>query len=209
MSATINTSVGNQPVDPYRSKSVEDPPLPKKVEDLSKLISDIKLGMLTTKSSSGDDLVSRCMALADKENGGIDLIFHTNLFSGKTMDLTIHPQETNMSFLDPITGAWASISGTASIVADQETVRKYYTPMLKTWLGDLGDGVHDGGPTDPRIGVIRLESKLVTYDVVRQGVFGRAVETVKSAAQGNVPLVNSIRELSQEELAEWRRTHKA
>lgn len=66
MSATINTSVGNQPVDPYRSKSVEDPPLPKKVEDLSKLISDIKLGMLTTKSSSGDDLVSRCMALADK-----------------------------------------------------------------------------------------------------------------------------------------------
>lgn len=118
------------------------------------------------------------------------------------MDLTIHPQETNMSFLDPITGAWASISGTASIVADQETVRKYYTPMLKTWLGDLGDGVHDGGPTDPRIGVIRLESKLVTYDVVRQGVFGRAVETVKSAAQGNVPLVNSIRELSQEELAE-------
>jgi hypothetical protein len=39
------------------------------------------------------------------EHGGIDLVFHTNLFPGKTMDLTLHPQETNMSFLDPISGA--------------------------------------------------------------------------------------------------------
>lgn len=137
-----------------------------------------------------------------QENGGIDLIFHTNLFSGKTMDLTVHPAETNMSFLDPVSGAWASISGTATIIADPVVVQKYYSPTLKAWLGDMGDGVHDGGPTDPRIGLIKLEAKLATHVAASKGILGRAVETVKGAVQGNVPAINSIRELSAEELAE-------
>lgn len=137
-----------------------------------------------------------------QENGGIDLLFHTNLFSGKTMDLTVHPTEVNMSFLDPVSGAWASISGTANIVADLETVQKYYSPALKAWLGDLGDGVHDGGPTDPRIGVIKLEAKLATYVLARKGIMGRAMDEVKGAVKGDVPSINTIRELSQGELAE-------
>lgn len=140
--------------------------------------------------------------MSKQEHGGIDLIFHTNLFSGKAMDLTVHPTETNMSFLDPVSGAWASVSGTASIVADPQTVEKYYSPALKAWLGDLGDGVHDGGANDPRIGVIRLEARLATYVLTRKGVIGRAVDTVKGAAYGDVPSINSIREITQGELAE-------
>ena len=107
-----------------------------------------------------------------------------------------------MSFLDPASGSWASISGTASIIADKDVIKKYYSPHLKLWLGDLGDGVHDGGPNDPRIGVIKLEAKFVIYSLSRRGVVGHAVETVKSAVKGEVPVVNSIRELSTEELAE-------
>ncbi|KAJ5798756.1 uncharacterized protein N7503_006261 [Penicillium pulvis] len=205
---SINTSTGQHPVDPYKTQNFEDPPLPQKIEDLAAFVAEVKFGMLTTKQSDGEYLASRCMALAAQEHGGIDLIFHTNLFSGKAMDLAVHPQETNMSFLDPISGAWASISGTASVVADADTVQKYYSPALKAWLGDMGDGVHDGGPTDPRIGVIKLEAKLATHVVARKGIIGRAVDTVKGAVQGSVPPVNSIRELSAEELAEWRRTHQ-
>ncbi|KAJ5904528.1 hypothetical protein N7504_006911 [Penicillium tannophilum] len=206
---SINTSTGQHAVDPYKTQNFEDPPLPQKIEDLAAFVAEVKFGMLTTKQSEGDYLASRCMALAAQEHGGIDLIFHTNLFSGKAMDLAVHPQETNMSFLDPISGAWASISGTASVVADADTVQKYYSPALKAWLGDMGDGVHDGGPTDPRIGVIKLEAKLATHVVARKGIIGRAVDTVKGAVQGSVPPVNSIRELSAEELAEWRRTHQS
>ncbi|GFF42565.1 protein bli-3 [Aspergillus lentulus] len=208
MSSTINTSTGNKPVDPYKAKSLEDPPLQQKVEDMVNFISETKFGMLTTKLSNADLLTSRCMALAGKEHGGIDLIFHTNLFSSKTMDLTVHPSEVNMSFLDPVSGSWASISGTAALIADQETVKKYYSPALKAWLGDLGDGVHDGGPGDPRIGVIKLEAKLATYAITRKGMIGRAVETVKSVSKGDVPAISSLRELTEEELAEWRRTHQ-
>ncbi|RAH80677.1 hypothetical protein BO86DRAFT_390053 [Aspergillus japonicus CBS 114.51] len=188
--------------------------------------------MLTTKSSDDELLTSRCMALAGKvrlqninhmplaphprpflsrltrdfpnaqEHGGIDLVFHTNLFSHKTMDLTTHPKEVNMSFLDPLSGSWASISGTASIISDRDTVKKYYSPALQAWLGDLGDGVHDGGPEDPRIGVIKLEAVTAHYALARKGMLTRAVETVKSVATGNVPAINSIRELSRAELEE-------
>jgi hypothetical protein len=66
MSSTINTSTGNQPVDPYKSKSAEDPPLEQKIEDLVDFISETKYGMLTTKMSDSDLLTSRCMALAGK-----------------------------------------------------------------------------------------------------------------------------------------------
>lgn len=118
------------------------------------------------------------------------------------MDLTVHPKETNMSFLDPVSGAWASISGTASVIADQTTVEKYYSPMLKAWIGDMGDGVHDGGPSDPRIGVIKLEAKLATHVVSQKGIIGRAYDTVKGAVQGNVPHINGIREFTGQELAE-------
>ena len=206
--ATINTTTGNHPVDPYKTQSLEDPPLPQKIEELVKFISDVKFGMLTTKQSDGDYLASRCMALAATEHGGVDLIFHTNLFSGKTMDLTVHPKETNMSFLDPISGAWASISGTASVIGDPEIVKKHYSPGLRAWIGDMGDGVHDGGPSDPRIGVIKLEAKLVTHVVPHRGLLGRAYENIKGAVEGTVPNVNGIREMSLEELAEWRVTHQ-
>lgn len=107
-----------------------------------------------------------------------------------------------MSFLDPVSGAWASIAGSASVISDPAVVEKYYSPTLKAWLGDMGDGVHDGSSTDPRIGVIKLEAKLATHVVSRKGILGRAVDTVKGAVQGSVPAINSIRELSLEELAE-------
>lgn len=137
-----------------------------------------------------------------KENGGVDLIFHTNLFSGKTMDLTVHPTETNMSFLDVVSGGWASISGTASVLSGKDVVEKFYSPALKTWLGDLGDGVHDGGPGDPRIGVIRVESKWAVHVTPRKGMIGRAVEIGKAVTKGDVPPINKHREISTEELAE-------
>lgn len=118
------------------------------------------------------------------------------------MDLTVHPTETNMSFLDVVSGGWASISGTASILAGKDIVEKFYSPALRVWLGDLGDGVHDGGPTDPRIGVIKVEAKSAVHVLPRKGLIGRAVDAGKAIAKGEVPPINKIRELSTEELAD-------
>jgi general stress protein 26 len=140
-----------------------------------------------------------------QESGGLDLLFHTNTETGKTHDLE-SDSHVNMSFLSS-DGSWASVSGTANIITDRETVKKYYSPALKTWLGDLGDGKHDGSENDPRIGIIKVKAVTATY-AVSQGTFvGRGIEMVKGAVTGEAAHVNALREISESEISQWRSSH--
>ena len=109
-----------------------------------------------------------------------------------------------MSFIDSA-GQWASVSGKAEVDTDREMVRKHYSPGLKAWLGDLGDGVHDGGPEDPRIGVIRVRSDLITYSVNNKGMLGRAFDIAKGVATGETPGFVSVRDISGVELEKIRK----
>ncbi|GAB7360822.1 hypothetical protein MBLNU230_g0808t2 [Neophaeotheca triangularis] len=192
-----NTDTGNKPADPYTQKNAQDPSLQEKVEDLTTFIDKCKFCMMTTMTGDGK-LASRCMALAAKEGNGVDLIFHTNTESGKTDDLDAHP-EINIGFLDP-SGQWASISGKAQVETDREKVRAYYSPALKAWLGDLGDGKHDGGPEDPRIGVIKVSAKTAQYAVSRRTAIGGAVEFAKGVVTGETAQVNKLRHLEESEI---------
>ncbi|KAG9773550.1 Protein bli-3 [Exophiala dermatitidis] len=194
-----------QPTDPYKAKNKDEPGVEEKINDLSDFIRACKFGMLTTRIADSGLLVSRCMALAAQETGGIDLIFHTNTHSGKTSDLE-SDSHVNVSFLNS-SGSWASISGTATVSDDRSLVKKYYTPSLKTWVGDLGDGVHDGSENDPRIGIIKVKTITATYAVSKGTSLGRAVEMVKGAVTGEVANVNDLREISQEEIQQWRSSH--
>jgi general stress protein 26 len=141
-----------------------------------------------------------------QENDGIDLIFHTNTESGKTSDIETDPH-VNISFLNS-SGEWASVSGTSTIVTDRDYVHKYYSPVLKTWLGDLGDGKHNGGPDDPRIGVIRVKTTTATYAVVRKSAMARGVEIAQGIVTGKAAQVNKLRELSELEIETWRSSSK-
>lgn len=79
-------------------------------------------------------------------------------------------------------------------------MHKYYSPALKAWVGDLGDGKHDGGPDDPRIVVIKVTSKTAQYAVSRRTAIGSAVEVAKGIVTGQAPQVNKLRHLEEAEL---------
>lgn len=96
------------------------------------------------------------------------------------------------------------MSGTSEIVTDRSVVKKYYSPALKAWLGDLGDGKHDGGPEDPRVGVIRVTAKAATYAVTRKNVVSRGIEMAQGVVTGKAPAVNKLREISEQEIQTWR-----
>jgi hypothetical protein len=113
----------------------------------------------------------------------------------------------NIAFLNS-SGEWASVSGTSKILTDRETVKKYYSPGLKAWLGDLGDGTHNGGPEDPRIGVIRVDTKTATYAVSRKNVVGRVAEIAQGVVSGSAPAVNKLREITEQEVTTWRSSKK-
>ena len=101
-------------------------------------------------------------------------------------------------------GEWASVSGTASVITDREKVKEYYSPALKAWLGDLQDGKHDGGPDDPRIGVIKVSSKTISYSISRKNILTSTIELAKGIVTGEPPEVNKLRFLSESELQQAR-----
>ncbi|KAL9049296.1 MAG: hypothetical protein Q9162_007289 [Coniocarpon cinnabarinum] len=226
--STSNTQVpADKPADPYTAKNKEEPSLQEKIGDLIKFIEDRKFCMMTTRIGSNGLLVSRCMALAGKhytfvpsfqqlmrwlthelheqEGNGVDLIFHANTESGKTDDLASDPK-INLSFLAP-SGEWASLSGEASVETDREKVRKFYSPALKAWIGDLGDGKHDGGPEDPRICVIKVNAVTAQYAIASRSSVGGFVEFAKGVATGEAPSVNKLRYIDEQDLKKWRSTN--
>lgn len=154
----------------------------------------------------GNYFFEQHILIDSQETGGVDLFFHTNTESGKTSDIDSDPH-TNIAFLNS-SGEWASISGTSTILTDRSIVKKYYSSALKAWLGDLGDGKHDGGPDDPRIGVIRVEAKTATYAIVRKSAISRGVEMAQGVVTGKAPAVNKLREISEQEIETWRSSKK-
>ncbi|KAF1361750.1 hypothetical protein EJ07DRAFT_109743 [Lizonia empirigonia] len=202
MSSFSNTDTGSKNADPYTQKNKDEVSLKEKVEDLFTFIDKTKFCLFTTHAGDSDLLASRAMALAAKEGNGFDLLFHTNTESGKTDDLK-EDSSVNIGFINP-SGEWASISGHASIETNRDVVRKHYSPALKAWIGDLGDGKHDGGPEDPRIGVIRVKAKTAQYAVSRRTAVGGLVELAKGIATGEAPSVNKLRHLDESEISQWK-----
>lgn len=201
-----NTDTGDKPADPYKAANADtNVSVEQKITDLSNFIDASKFGMMTTRDASSGKLVSRCMAVAAKESGGIDLLFHTNTESHKTDELQ-DDSHVNISFLNS-SGEWASVSGTATVQTDRELVKKHYSPILKTWLGDLGDGKHDGSENDPRIGVIRVKTVTATYAVVAKNFISRAADIAQGAVTGKPAAVNNLREVTEAEITQWRSVH--
>ena len=144
-------------------------------------------------------------APTSQETGGIDLLFHTNTESGKTVDLA-SDSHINIGFLNS-SGEWASVSGTANVVTDRSLVKKHYSQHLRAWLGDLGDGVHDGGENDPRIGIIRVKMTTAHYSISSKTVIGQMAEIAQGVVTGKPAAVNKLRESSEAEVTQWRSSH--
>ncbi|KAI1291065.1 bli-3 [Xylaria venustula] len=194
-----NTDTGNKTADPYTEANKETGVTTQdKIDALNKFVNYTKFGMLTTRDDASGKLVSRCMAVAAEESNGLDYLFFTNTESHKTDELKSDPH-VNLAFLDS-SGQWASVAGNASIETDRSIIKKYYTPTLKAWMGDLGDGKHDGSENDPRIGVIRVKTASATYAVTDRTILGRVAEVAKGMVTGEQANVNRIREITESEV---------
>jgi len=85
---------------------------------------------------------------------GAAIYFVTNNQSDKLEDLKFD-SHVNCAYIRGNTGEWVSVSGFARIVGDRDMIKQLWTPDCKKWFGDLGDGVHDGSASDPRVCLVR------------------------------------------------------
>lgn len=95
----------------------------------------------------------------------------------------------------------------AEIITDRGLVKEHYSPALKAWVGDLGDGVHDGTANDPRIGIIRVKTASVTYSVTTKNFVSRMADVAQGTLTGQMPSINKLREITESEAKQWRSSH--
>jgi len=172
-------------------------PLEKKLDDLYKLVDGIDVAMLTTRRADGH-LVSRPMS-TQRRTTGTDLWFMTNVESEKFEDLARDPH-VNLSYYKDRTREWVSVSGRATLSRDRDLIDSLYHPDWKVWLGDAGDGKHDGGPHDPRIALILVEADAVVYSKKDRPTPLVLFQIAKAMITGEPPKVADLRELSRDEL---------
>ncbi|KAI9298214.1 hypothetical protein K502DRAFT_311960 [Neoconidiobolus thromboides FSU 785] len=160
------------------------------------LIDKQKCVMLTTKNPDGS-LISRPMHISSRVNG-VDFYLFANKESQKVEDIQNYP-EVNLSFYRDSDYSWVSVSGKASLVTDESKIKELYSPMLKAWFEDLGDGIHTGGPEDPRVILLQIETKDIIYQV-QKNVISRTGQMLKGMVTGDKADMGSIRLIGGEQL---------
>ncbi|GAA5826509.1 hypothetical protein JCM11251_002403 [Rhodosporidiobolus azoricus] len=185
------------PSDPYTAKASSEASPQQKIDDVRKIIGEAKFAMLVTRSSDGS-LHSRMMHPASHQ--GLVFQFIANTDSGKFDELE-NDDQVNISFADPSSTDWLSAAGKASVVKDVETIKKLWNPTVKSWFGDLKDGVRTGEPGDPRIAVIEVIPSEIRYWVKTRTSLGQAAEVLKGAITGETAAPGVLRVLGSSDLA--------
>lgn len=171
-----------------------------KIDELYKLIDGIEIAMLTTRRSDGA-LVSRPMA-NQKRIADADLVFVTDLESHKLDDLANDPH-VNVSYYRDRTREWVSVSGVARVSRDRKRIRELYDPGWRAWFGDEG-GERNGGPDDPRIGLILVSADSAEYLVVNDPRPVVLFRLLRGMVTGKVSEIGEERHVSGGELLDGR-----
>jgi hypothetical protein len=75
--------------------------------------------------------------------------------------------------------------------------------MVSAWFGDLGDGVHTGGPEDPRVELIVVEPEEIRYWKKTQTSVGQLVNVAVSAATGRFAFSSLISDMKDARLTQF------
>ena len=121
-------------------------------QKLWELIKDIKIAMLTTEDADGV-LRSRPMATQQAEFEG-DLWFFTGASSRKVREASRH-HEVNLSYAEPGSNKYVSVSGTASVVHDAAKAKELWNPIYTAWFPE--------GLEDPNLALLKVEVHKAEY----------------------------------------------
>jgi len=192
-------------LDPYTQSALSENAevtLKRKVEELTAIVKEIKTSMVTTRSKSGD-LHSRAMTPCaphhDETGHGLHFLFFANNTSHKFDEIDTD-DHVNVSFYNHTTTDWASVSGKARITQDKKLIKEHWSSYISSYFGDLGDGIHNGKPDDPRISIIEVIPSEIRYWVSTSGTIGRAVGAAYGAVTGHPSVPGEMRTLTSEEI---------
>lgn len=144
---------------------------PDALQKLGELIRDIRVAMLTTLTPAGT-LHSRPMITQVSPFDGF-LWFFTSDETPKTDEISqLH--QVSLTYSDPTTKRYVSISGRARIVRDREKARELWHPMVQTWFPQ--------GLDDPNLALLQVTPDRAEYWDAPTGALVRLLGYARSAA---------------------------
>lgn len=166
-------------------------------EKLYEPVAEMKTAMMVTRRPDGH-LVSRAMA-TQKRAPGADLWFVASDGSAKLEEIQYDPH-INLSFVNPKTMEWISISGLAKLSRDRSTIAALYEPDWKAWFPNEGDPRH-GTPDDPRLVLIGVDVHSAVYFEVDKPRPVVLYEVVKGWLTGTMPDIGEIHRIDEKKVS--------
>jgi general stress protein 26 len=143
------------------------------IEKLQELIKDIDIAMLTTQDVDGS-LRSRPMGTQEVEFDG-DLWFFTDDETAKVYEIQ-HQRHVNVSYADPKSQTYVSVSGTASVVRDSAKIKELWSPLYKAWFPE--------GVDDPNLVLLKINVEKAEYWDSPHGTVMTMIGFVKAIVTG-------------------------
>lgn len=198
MPQPLTSSEVETKTDPTIAKQFDDTtPKDEQFQDFCKTVDSMKSCLLTT-IRPGLGPVSRSMGVA-KRNGP-DFLFIANIHSSKFKDIE-HDKVAQITFQNSSTQDWASITGEVTTSSnDDPRIKQLYNISLSAWFGDLGDGTHNGTADDPRMALIEVKPKYISYWKPSTSSLGFLKEVGVAALTGKVADVGIMREFKEEDI---------
>ncbi|KAI4148105.1 MAG: hypothetical protein L6R39_002886 [Caloplaca ligustica] len=175
----------------------ESTPKNEQFNELYSIVDGMKSSLLTTiRPNVGP--VSRSMAVAKRV--GPDFLYLANIHSEKFEDLK-HDKTAQVTFQDTSTQNWVSITGECTTTDNADPrIKQIYSKGVNAWFGDLGDGVHTGGPEDPRMALIEVKAKYITYWKSTSTSIGFIKEVAQASLTGKVADTGVNRRLVEKDI---------
>lgn len=139
---------------------------------LNELIKDVQFAMLTT--NDGGVLRSRPMQTQDFDFDG-DLWFFTSSNTHKAEEIE-RDSRVNVAYAAPNDNTYVSVSGTASIIKDQEKIDEYWNEALKAWFPE--------GKDAPDLVLLKVAVEQAEYWDAPSSTVAQALGFLKALATG-------------------------
>ena len=198
MPQPLKQSEVDSKTDPTVAKQFdEETPKKEQLQDFYKIVDGLKVSLLST-FRPGIGLVARSMAIAKRS--GPDFLFLANQHSQKFHDIE-HSKEALITFQNSSSQDWVSVSGTVTVASNEDPrIKEIYSKGTAAWFGDLGDGVHTGGPEDPRMALIEVKAKYISYWKSTVTSVGFLKEVAQATIQGKVADTGVLRHLMEQDI---------
>lgn len=198
MPESLKQSDIDSKTDPSVAKQWDDTtPKKEQLQDFYKIFDGLKVGLLTT-IRPGVGPVARSMAIAKRE--GPDFLLLANKHSQKFQDIE-HSKEALITFQNSSSQDWVSVSGNVTVANNEDPrIKEVYSKGTSAWFGDIGDGVHTGGPEDPRMTLIEVKANYISYWKSTVTSVGFLKEVAQATIQGKVATTGVQRHLTEQDI---------